>query len=103
MVELGRFDICTETSMMSSHITLPQRGNLESLFHMFSYLKNHQNSEMLFDATEPDVDMADFPREDWCLIIYGDVQEEVPPIVLFDESRTGDMPEPRGQVFTMTV
>ena len=74
MVELGRFDICTETSMMSSHITLPQRGNLESLFHMFSYLKNHQNSEILFDPTELNFDMADFQREDWGLIIYGDVK-----------------------------
>ena len=39
MAELGRFDICTETSIMSSHLALPRRGNLERLFHMLSYLK----------------------------------------------------------------
>ena len=58
---------------------------------------------MLFDPTKPDVDMADFQREDWGLSIYGDVTEEMPPIVSFAESVTGNMPEPRGQVFTMTV
>ena len=103
MVELGRVDICTETSMMSSHLALPRRGHLEILFHMLSYLKKHQNSEMLFDPTEPDIGMADFRSEDWGLSIYGDVKEEIPPIVSFAESGTGDMPEPRGQVFTMTV
>ena len=35
MVELGRFDICTDTSMISSHLALPRHGYLESLFNMF--------------------------------------------------------------------
>ena len=52
---------------------------------MFSYLKKHHNSEMMFDHTEPDVDMDDFQREDWGLRIYGDVKEEITPILLFSE------------------
>ena len=103
MVELGKVDICTETSMMSYHFVLPQRGNLESLFHMFYYLNKHQKSEILFDPTEPDVDMADFKREDWGISIYGDVKGEIPPIVLFNESGTGDMPELCGQGLTTIV
>ena len=47
--------------------------------------------------------MADFQRKDWGLSIYGDVNEEMPPIVSFSESGTGDMPDPRGQAFTMVV
>ena len=70
---------------------------------MFSYLKKHHNSEMMFDHTEPDVDMDDFQREDWGLRIYGDVKEEITPILLFSEQGTGYMPEPCGQVFTMEV
>ena len=70
---------------------------------MFSYLKKHHNSEMMFDHTEPDVDMDDFQREDWGLRIYGDVKEEIPPILLFSEQGTGYMPEPCGQIFTMEV
>ena len=42
---------------------------------MFSYLKKHQNSEMMFNPTEPDVDMADFQREEWVISIYGNVKE----------------------------
>ena len=71
MVELGRVDICTKTSMMSYHLAFPRRGNLESLFYMFSYLKNHQNSEMLFDPTDPDFDMSDYQRENWGISTYG--------------------------------
>jgi len=103
MVELGRVDICTEVSMMSSHLALPRRGHLDALFHMFGYLKGHHNSEMVFDPSEPDVDLEDFKREDWSLSIYGDVKEEVPPVVAFEESGPGDMPEPRGQGFRMVV
>ena len=63
MVKLGRVDICTETSMMSYHLESPRSRYLESLFHTFSYLKKHHDSEMLFDPTDPDVDIDDFQRE----------------------------------------
>ena len=36
MVELGRVDICTEVSMMSSHLSMPRRGHLEALLHVFA-------------------------------------------------------------------
>ena len=70
---------------------------------MFSYLKEHQNSDMLFDPTDPDADMDDFQREDRDLIIYGDVKEEMRQIVLFAESGTDNIPDPRGQELTTTV
>ena len=103
MVELGRVDICTEVSMMSSHLALPRRGHLEALFHLFAYLKAHQNSEMVFYPSEPAIDMADFPREDWSLSIYGDVEEELPPQKPFEESGPGDMPEARGKGFRIVT
>ena len=103
MVEIGRVDICTEVSMMSSHLALPRKGHLEALFHMFAYLKKHHNSEMVFDPSEPDVDTNEFPREDWSLSIYGDVSEELPRSKPFEDSGPGDMPEPRGQGFRMRV
>ena len=103
MVEIGRVDICTEVSMMSSHLALPRKGHLDALFHMFAYLKKHHNSEMVFDPSEPDVDTNDFPREDWSLSIYGNVSEELPKSKPFEDSGPGDMPEPRGQGFRMRV
>ena len=35
IVELERVDICVETSMMTSHLALPQVGHLEEAFHIF--------------------------------------------------------------------
>ena len=103
MVELGRVNICTEVSMMSSHLALPRKGHLDAVFHMFAYLKKHHNSEMVFDPSELDIDMASFPREDWSLSIYDDVKEDMPPTRSFAESGPADMPAPRGVGFTMTA
>ena len=103
MVELGRVDVCTEVSMLSSHLALPRRGHLEALFHLFSYLKSHHNSEMVFDPSVPDHDMSEFPREDWSLSIYGNVSEELPPTRPFEDSGPGEAPEPRGKGFRITV
>ena len=47
--------------------------------------------------------MADFPREDWSLIIYGDVKKDMPPTCPFSESVPADKTAPRGLGFTMTV
>ena len=88
---------------MSSDIALPRKGHLGAVFHMFAYLKKHHNSEMVFDPSEPETDMDDFPREDWSLSIYGDVKEEIPSTCPFFESGPDNMPAPRGLGFTITV
>ena len=75
---------------MSSRLALPCQGHLDALFHMFGYLNGHHNSDMVFDSSEPDVNLEDFKHEDWCLSIYGDVKEEVPPVVPFEESGPWD-------------
>ena len=47
--------------------------------------------------------MANFPRQDWSLSIYGNVKEDMPTTCPFAESGPADMPAPRGVGFTMTV
>ena len=37
----------------SSHLFLPREGHLLQLFHMFAYLKRNHNSEMVFDPSDP--------------------------------------------------
>ena len=93
MVELGRVDVCTEVSMLSSHLALPREGHLQELFHIFGYLKKHHNAEMPFDPTLPEMDMEQFPLHDWSMSIYGQVEEELPP----------NMPKPLGQEMVMRV
>ena len=65
IVELGRIDIKVEVSMFASHLVLTQEGHMQELFHILAYLKNHLNSEMVFDPIEPDIDMNSFQRQDW--------------------------------------
>ena len=57
IIELGRVDICVEVSMMSSHVDFLRQGHLNQVLHIFGYLKNHHNYEMLTDPTEPDINM----------------------------------------------
>ena len=63
--------------MMSSCLVMPHRGHLDTLFHAFTYLKKNHNAEMVFEPTEPAVDMKDFSREDWSYSIYADAKEEL--------------------------
>ena len=65
IVELGRIDINVEVSMFSLHLVLLQEGHMKDLLHIFAYLKKHLNSEMVFDPSEPDIDMNYFQRQYW--------------------------------------
>ena len=93
IVELGRVDICLEVSMMSSHVALPREGHFEQLLHIFAYLKNKHNTELVYDPSDPVVDEAKFDQRDWASSEFGHVvgKEELPP----------NMPEPRGLGFVM--
>ena len=65
IVELGRMDICYEFSILASHMVLPCIGHMERVLHIFSYLRPHHNTVILFDPSEPEFDMdVTFPRED---------------------------------------
>ena len=91
IVELGRVDITTETSMLSSCMALPRVGHLEQVFHIFGYLKSYHNSEMVLDPTEPEINESLFQREDWSASVYGKCRETLPP----------NSPQVRGQGFRM--
>jgi hypothetical protein len=86
MVELGRVDMITEVSMLSSHLACPRDGHLEAVFRIFAYLDHKHNSRMVFDPTYPVIDMASFKECDW-KEFYGSINEPVPP----------NMPDPRGK------
>jgi hypothetical protein len=83
---LGRIDIITEVSMLSTHLCLPREGHLEVVFHVFAYLGLHHNARVVFDPTYPAVDMGTFIKTDW-KSMYGDVKEMIP----------SDAPIPRGK------
>ena len=48
-VELGHIDITTEVSMLASQMALPRIGHLNTVLHVFAYLKCKHNSRIVFD------------------------------------------------------
>ena len=67
---------------------IPRRGHLEAIYHIFAYLKKHENgARIVFDPKTPVTDERVFnSKPDW-RDFYGDVSEEMPQ----------DMPEPKGK------
>ena len=86
VVELGRVDITCEVSEMASMMAMPRIGHLDALYHIFAYLKIKHNAEMVFDPSEPNIDMTQFVKEDWTHTVYGNTTEEI----------SADAPKSRG-------
>jgi hypothetical protein len=76
-VELGRIDIITEVSMLSTYLCLPHEGHLENIFHVFEYLGLHHNAIVVSDPTYAAVYMGTFIKIDW-KSMYDDVKEIIP-------------------------
>lgn len=91
-VELGRIDIATECSMLSSHMAMPREGHLAAVLRIFSYLKKHPNSRIVFDPTYPVIDHNQFGKKDWTRF-YGPVEEPIPP----------NAPEPLGKPVVIRI
>jgi hypothetical protein len=70
---------------------MPRVGHLRAVYHIFAYLKHHENCNIVFDPNRPDVDDRLFPTADWS-DFYGDVSEEIPP----------HMPQPLGESVRIT-
>ena len=87
MVEIGRVDICVKVLMLSSLLAMPREGHIQQFFHIFAYLNNHHNTEMVFDHPVPDFNADKFQRKDWSQTVYGDHAPGRPP----------NMPKHQGQ------
>jgi hypothetical protein len=84
-VELGRLDIFIDVSLLSSYMRQPRVGHLEQVLHIFTYLKHHKNSNMVFDPNYITWDSKAFVQQDWTEF-YKDAKEQLPP----------NAPKPRG-------
>jgi uncharacterized protein len=86
-VELGRINIATPVALLSSFLAAPRRGHLESVYHIFAYLKAHARSKIVFNDNMVDWDATKFSKVDWT-DFYPDAKEPLPP----------NAPEPRGKM-----
>ena len=96
-VEIGRVDILTELSMLSSYQAAPRQGHLEQIYHIFAYLKKKPKLTLYFDPQEPDIDPRwfDGDSEDIFKEQYRDAEEQLPDSTM--------MPEPRGTSTSTTA
>jgi hypothetical protein len=76
-VEMGRLDIITEVSTLSTYLFLLHGGHLEYFLLVFAYLALQHNMRVVFDPTYPSVDTGTFIKTDW-KSMYGDVKEIIP-------------------------
>ena len=83
IMELGRVYINVEASILSSHLAMAREVHMQEILHVFVYLKKHMNTEMVFDPSDPEIDMNSFQRQDWGYSIYSspgeELKEELPP------------------------
>ena len=79
--------------MLSSRLEMPREGHMQELLHVFTYLKKHMNTEMVFDPIEPEIDMNSFQCQDWIYSIYSSPVEEL------KEALPPNMPKPLGHGF----
>jgi hypothetical protein len=77
-VELGRINIVTKVSLLSSYLCLMGEGHLDTVFHLFAHLANNHNTRVVFDPTYPVIDEDAFVKADW-KAMYGDVKEALSP------------------------
>lgn len=91
-IELGHININIDVALLSSHLAEPRIRYLEQALHIFSYLKCHINSHLVFDPNYISWDNASFESYDWNEFYY-DAKEAMPP----------NAPEPRGQVAQMNA
>ena len=76
-MELGRIDIETEVSKLSSFLAVPREGHLSQALHIFVYLKKYYNSRIVFNPTYPDINEDDFKANDDWKYFYGNESESL--------------------------
>ncbi|KAG7358361.1 hypothetical protein IV203_014949 [Nitzschia inconspicua] len=77
-ISLGRLDICTAITTLSSFNAVPRVGHLERAKRVVGYLNRFKDAAIRFRTGLPD--MTDLPSHasDWTYSVYGNVPEIIP-------------------------
>ena len=77
MIKLGRINIITEISLLSSHVALPREGHLEAAIHVMTHVGQRYNSRLVYDPSYPEIDHCVFKECDWSEF-YRNSKEAIP-------------------------
>ena len=86
MIELGRIDIITKVSLLSSHVALPREGHLDAVMHAMAHVGQRNNSRLVYDPMYSEIDHSVFMKCDWSEF-YRDTKNAIPV----------NIPEPQGK------
>ena len=77
MIKLGRIDIITKVSLLSSHVALHREGHLEAAIHIMAHVGQRYNSRLVYDPLYLEIDHNFLKKCDWSEF-YGDAKEAIP-------------------------
>ena len=77
MIELGRINIITEVSLLSSHVALPREGHIDAAVHAMAHVGQKYNSRLVYDPLYPEIDYSVFKKCVWSEF-YRDAKESIP-------------------------
>ena len=75
-----------QMSAMASMMHLPREGHVAVVLQIFPFLMSKKNGFAVFDPTEPDIDLTQFPTEHW----------HATTCCIFKEENPAKVPAPRG-------
>ena len=90
--KLGQIDICHAVGLMSRFNALPRKGHLQNVLQIFSYLKQHKNSKLVYDVDICNFEDSFLTNHNWSEM-YPDANEKIPP----------GSPEPLGKAVQVNV
>ena len=64
-IEIGRVDILLEVVLLSTHLTMPRKGHLGQVYHIFGYMNQSSIRRLLLDPKHPDIIEERFTRFNW--------------------------------------
>ena len=76
MIELGRIDMITKLSLLSTHVVLPRKGHLDAAVYIMAHVGQRYNSRLVYDPSYPEIDHNIFKKCDWSEI-YRDAKEAI--------------------------
>ena len=77
MIELGRINIITKASLLSSRVALPREGHLDAAMHAMAHVGQRYHPRFVYDPSYPEIDHSVFKKCDWSEI-YRDAKEAMP-------------------------
>ena len=76
MIKLGRINIITKVSLLSSHVVLPREEHLDAAVHVIAHFGQRYNSRLVYHPLHPEIDHSVIKECDWSEF-YRDAKEAI--------------------------